>query len=305
MGKRITKNNTIPCNKKHFNNLIKFLRPKVYITSSSNFKTLVQKLTGNGSISSISSIRHESFAKESDYPTQNLKVTSEMSHDITNHGQACSQIESHRESINQESCLDSSKGSIPSSFTASEPSIHATMSPFASSDMINDREVYSQIESQRESINQDLSLDSWKGSISSSFAAPEPPIQKSSRTIFDSSISYQERDFPTYRKMNMNTFDENFDMINEGQMYTLIESKSHQESINQALSVNSLKVGMPSYSSTIHVSSVQKSSATILDSSTSCQEMNFSAEYRKMESWLLEMESCSNYDSYLSNILHY
>lgn len=33
--------------KKCFNSLIKVLKPKVYITDSSNFKTLVQELTGN------------------------------------------------------------------------------------------------------------------------------------------------------------------------------------------------------------------------------------------------------------------
>ncbi|KAJ0113685.1 hypothetical protein Patl1_01432 [Pistacia atlantica] len=35
--------------KKQLNNLIEVLRPKVYITDSSNFKRLVQELTGNGS----------------------------------------------------------------------------------------------------------------------------------------------------------------------------------------------------------------------------------------------------------------
>lgn len=38
-----------------FNSLIKALKPKVYITSSSNFKTLVQELTGNGSHHVVSS----------------------------------------------------------------------------------------------------------------------------------------------------------------------------------------------------------------------------------------------------------
>ncbi|KAK9063872.1 hypothetical protein SSX86_017744 [Deinandra increscens subsp. villosa] len=36
-----------------FNSLIKVLKPKVFITSSSNFKTLVQELTGNGSHSPV------------------------------------------------------------------------------------------------------------------------------------------------------------------------------------------------------------------------------------------------------------
>ncbi|PIN11577.1 hypothetical protein CDL12_15819 [Handroanthus impetiginosus] len=36
--------------KQNLNGLIKILRPKVYITDSSNFKNLVQELTGNGKI---------------------------------------------------------------------------------------------------------------------------------------------------------------------------------------------------------------------------------------------------------------
>lgn len=128
MGKRIIKNNNLPCNKKHLNKLIKLLKPKVYITSYSNFKTLVQQLTGNGSISPISSIHHNSSLEESDHPTQNQ---GQLKH-------------------------------------------------------INDQDI------------------------------------------------------------------------------------------------------MPS-----------------LDNSMLCQEMNFSEEYRKMESWLLEIDSCTNYDSYLSNNLHY
>lgn len=40
-------------NNKDFNSWIKVLRPKVYITDSSGFKSLVQELTGNGSSSSL------------------------------------------------------------------------------------------------------------------------------------------------------------------------------------------------------------------------------------------------------------
>lgn len=51
---KVTKKNNHESNnnKKHLNNLINVLRPKVYITDSSNFKRLVQELTGNGSSSS-------------------------------------------------------------------------------------------------------------------------------------------------------------------------------------------------------------------------------------------------------------
>ncbi|KAI3465926.1 hypothetical protein Pfo_022589 [Paulownia fortunei] len=41
--------------KQHLNSLIKILRPKVYITDSSNFKNLVQELTGNGKYSPVPS----------------------------------------------------------------------------------------------------------------------------------------------------------------------------------------------------------------------------------------------------------
>ncbi|XWS75717.1 hypothetical protein CRYUN_Cryun01aG0116100 [Craigia yunnanensis] len=44
---KISKTNT--SEKKQLNSLIKVLRPKVYITDSSSFKSLVQDLTGNGS----------------------------------------------------------------------------------------------------------------------------------------------------------------------------------------------------------------------------------------------------------------
>ncbi|XAR52803.1 hypothetical protein NMG60_11021079 [Bertholletia excelsa] len=44
-----------PSDTKNLSNLIKILRPKVYITDSSTFKTLVQELTGNGKGESPSS----------------------------------------------------------------------------------------------------------------------------------------------------------------------------------------------------------------------------------------------------------
>uniref|UniRef100_M1DHH2 VQ domain-containing protein n=1 Tax=Solanum tuberosum TaxID=4113 RepID=M1DHH2_SOLTU len=223
---RINKNNNIPCNKKQLNNLIKLLKPKVYITSCSNFKNLVQQLTGNGSINPISSVHHESTVIL--HPTQNLKAMGEVNQDI--------------------------------------------MNPYENTDKINDVQTYSQIESYQESINQDSS----EGSMLLPF------------TIHES----------------------------EGQAHSMTES--HQQSINQELSVDSLEGGMPSSFTTIHESSIQKSSIT--DS----QEMIFSEEYKKMESWLLEIDTCSNYhhyegnvplvqeqvslcdnyDSYLSNILH-
>ncbi|XVE72357.1 hypothetical protein DITRI_Ditri11bG0033000 [Diplodiscus trichospermus] len=56
MGKKILSQVQVKISKtekkQQLNSLIKMLRPKVYITDSSSFKTLVQDLTGNGSCSS-------------------------------------------------------------------------------------------------------------------------------------------------------------------------------------------------------------------------------------------------------------
>ncbi|KAG8386705.1 hypothetical protein BUALT_Bualt03G0176800 [Buddleja alternifolia] len=48
MGKKSSQKTSKHEKKQQINCLIKILRPKVYITHSSNFKTLVQQLTGNG-----------------------------------------------------------------------------------------------------------------------------------------------------------------------------------------------------------------------------------------------------------------
>ncbi|KAJ4729020.1 VQ motif containing protein [Melia azedarach] len=64
MGKRVVSQASLKISKNHsektkkkqqLNSLIQVLRPKVYITDSSSFKTLVQELTGNGISSSSSS----------------------------------------------------------------------------------------------------------------------------------------------------------------------------------------------------------------------------------------------------------
>lgn len=52
MSPRISKSESNK-NKKDLNSWIKVLRPKVYITDSSRFRSLVQELTGNGSSSSL------------------------------------------------------------------------------------------------------------------------------------------------------------------------------------------------------------------------------------------------------------
>ncbi|OIT37590.1 hypothetical protein A4A49_54851 [Nicotiana attenuata] len=116
MGKKVTagqaskshkiiskNNNHIHDNKKQLNNLIKFLKPKVYITNSSNFKNLVQELTGNGSSS----------------PMISSPPPPDHHHD---HDQRLQFIDHQYQEYSQELSIDSSKGSIPSSFNTFEAS---------------------------------------------------------------------------------------------------------------------------------------------------------------------------------------
>jgi hypothetical protein len=70
MGKKVSQTSVkiSKKEKKEFNSLIRLLRPKVYITDCSTFKTLVQDLTGNGS-SNISIT-----TSSSSHPQQQHKV---------------------------------------------------------------------------------------------------------------------------------------------------------------------------------------------------------------------------------------
>lgn len=92
MGKKASKSQ-----KKQFNKLIKLLKPKVYITPSSNFKNLVQQLTGNNNIGSSSS------PPPPPDDDQRLKIVQES---------------------NQELSVDSSEGSIPSCINIINTTIH-------------------------------------------------------------------------------------------------------------------------------------------------------------------------------------
>ncbi|PRQ52096.1 hypothetical protein RchiOBHm_Chr2g0151791 [Rosa chinensis] len=69
MGKKVSQTSVkiSKKEKKEFNSLIRLLRPKVYITDCSSFKTLVQDLTGNGS-SNIS------ITTSSSHPQQQHRV---------------------------------------------------------------------------------------------------------------------------------------------------------------------------------------------------------------------------------------
>ncbi|KAK1416380.1 hypothetical protein QVD17_32171 [Tagetes erecta] len=59
-----------------FNSLIKALKPKVFITSSCNFKTLVQELTGNGSHHVVSpEATHVIHIDDHDSPSPSLDPT--------------------------------------------------------------------------------------------------------------------------------------------------------------------------------------------------------------------------------------
>ncbi|KAK4714558.1 hypothetical protein R3W88_020465 [Solanum pinnatisectum] len=95
MGKKASKSQ-----KKQFNDLIKLLKPKVYITPSSNFKNLVQHLTGNNNIGSSSSSSPPPPLPDDDH---RLKIVQEYS---------------------QELSVDSSEGSIPSSINISNTTLH-------------------------------------------------------------------------------------------------------------------------------------------------------------------------------------
>ncbi|OMO95889.1 VQ motif-containing protein [Corchorus capsularis] len=68
MGKKVISQVKVKISKKNsekkkeqqqLNSLIEVLRPKVFITDCSSFKTLVQHLTGNGTSSSSSQVSHE------------------------------------------------------------------------------------------------------------------------------------------------------------------------------------------------------------------------------------------------------
>jgi len=98
--------------KQQFNNLIKVLKPKVYITKSSCFKKLVQELTGNGNTlfpqtlevpkvvescniieSEITSVENASFSPEA--TSYNSSNTSEFSSDALlneEFNQVCNQL---------------------------------------------------------------------------------------------------------------------------------------------------------------------------------------------------------------------
>ncbi|MCD9638351.1 hypothetical protein HAX54_022248 [Datura stramonium] len=90
---------------KQFNNLIKLLKPKVYITPSSNFKNLVQQLTGNNIGSSLSS--------------------SSSSPPPPPHDQRLQFVHQYQENYSQELSVDSStEGSIPSSINIISNTLH-------------------------------------------------------------------------------------------------------------------------------------------------------------------------------------
>ncbi|KAK4369089.1 hypothetical protein RND71_012881 [Anisodus tanguticus] len=103
MGKKV-RDEASKSQKKQFNNLIKLLKPKVYITHSSNFKNLVQQLTGNNFGSSSSSSPMISSSPPLPPP------------DHHDHDQRLQSIHQYYyQEYSQELSVDSSEGSIPSS----------------------------------------------------------------------------------------------------------------------------------------------------------------------------------------------
>ncbi|KAM3395843.1 hypothetical protein P3S68_004849 [Capsicum galapagoense] len=106
MGKKATNSE-----KKQFTNLIKLLKPKVYITHSSNFKNLVQQLTGNninGSSSSSSSSSPIIISSSPPPPPP-------RDHHHHHAGDQRMKFVHQYQESSRELSVDSSEGSIPSS----------------------------------------------------------------------------------------------------------------------------------------------------------------------------------------------
>ncbi|KAK4342212.1 hypothetical protein RND71_038028 [Anisodus tanguticus] len=137
MGKKV-RDQASKSQKKQFNNLIKLLKPKVYITHSSNFKNLVQQLTGNNGSSSSSPIISSSPPPPPDH------------HDHDQRLQCIHQY--YYKEYSQKLSVDSSEGSIPSSIninTLHEPgfSLLDSNNSMASQEMDISEEYYRNLES--------------------------------------------------------------------------------------------------------------------------------------------------------------
>lgn len=131
MGKKVRDIQPSKSHKKQFNKLIKLLKPKVYITPSSNFKNLVQQLTGNKNNIRSSSSPSPPPAPPSDDDIQRLQLAQELS-------------------------VDSSEGSIPSSIDITnmlrDPCFslldnNNSMGSLETTDSISEEDYYRNIES--------------------------------------------------------------------------------------------------------------------------------------------------------------
>ncbi|XWS47459.1 hypothetical protein CRYUN_Cryun14cG0153800 [Craigia yunnanensis] len=80
--------------KKQLNSLIKVLRPKVYITDSSSFKSLVQQLTGNGTSATVSQSILPSSSSSYSLPQIVEKLVPVIDVGLDDHGNPESSLES-------------------------------------------------------------------------------------------------------------------------------------------------------------------------------------------------------------------
>uniref|UniRef100_A0A803QLJ0 VQ domain-containing protein n=1 Tax=Cannabis sativa TaxID=3483 RepID=A0A803QLJ0_CANSA len=101
MGKRVSQSTSVKTTKnnekKDLNSWIKVLKPKVYITDSSNFKQLVQQLTGNGN--------NQPFTK----PQQEIKNVPVIEIDEDDHQEIEPEISVEVASLSFDGATDSSE----------------------------------------------------------------------------------------------------------------------------------------------------------------------------------------------------
>ncbi|KAK6918010.1 VQ protein [Dillenia turbinata] len=135
--------------KKNLNTLINLLRPKVYITDSSSFKSLVQELTGNGTKSSPSSPPPPTPPPTPIKPTILVKVPNIVDIIEDDHLESETSFESWFDSSNMSNPIQSFVGVVG-------------LSPDNSSDLSNTSTTFVAMENQNsEDLEKYSELESW------------------------------------------------------------------------------------------------------------------------------------------------
>ncbi|WCJ44532.1 hypothetical protein M5689_025194 [Euphorbia peplus] len=184
--------------KKQFNSLIEVLRPKVYITNVSNFKTLVQELTGNNT--SLSSSSSSITNTVSSLPCSRLQVIEQIPVSIC-------ESEDNDESIFANMSLDTSFDSLNSLINEEIPTTFSTLPYSSSITTVVSSLPYSKSQVSEQIMSLDNmsmnSFNSWnkevnlRGEIDQSWNQIYEDV-----TTFDSSMK-QQMDFPTAEEMEM------------------------------------------------------------------------------------------------------